>query len=378
MDTITHGITGALIGNSLFSERENRIAILAVTIGSVYPDSDTFASWFYHNRLAFLEIHRGVTHSLIMLPVFALLFGGVTSLLTRRRYKWLFLSLFYAIGIGSHILLDLITSYGTMIWSPISIARVSWDTTFIVDVTFTAIALLPQLIAWVYSDPQRTRWRGCAVWVGMVGAGIAVVAAARLANLFVSAWTVVAAGILIAAALWAPSSLAGRGYQWDRAAYCRVGVAVLAIYLGFCAVAHRAALGRVERFASASGLASARIAALPSPPSLLRWSGLLQTNKGIYRGSIDLAASSQPGYDFFPNAENNQFLEKAESLPDAKTFLWFARFPWVTYQWNDGLQIVEIRDIQFFLPSRRANTPFTFQVLLDRQGRVLSSGLLRQ
>ena len=376
VDTITHGIAGALVAKAFFTEREGRMATLAVTVGSVFPDSDTLVNLFYRDRMAFLEIHRGVTHSFVGLPVFALLLGTLACLLTGQRKKWLFFSGLFGIGIGLHILMDLITSYGTMIWSPLNNARISWDTTFIIDVTFTTIVLLPQLTAWVYSDHERARRRGFAVWLCMSLAGIAVATLASWAQVPVSGWTVATASVLIAAVLWLPS-LGGRGWEWRRSAYCRVGVAAMAIYLGLCGIAHQVALGRVEEFAKLSGLTVERLAALPAPPSLFRWAGLVQSPKGIYRGSIDLAGSSQPAYSFFPNAEDNRYLQTAEASADAKTFLWFARFPWVTYQRLGSLHVVEIRDVQFFLPSRGDNPTITFQVSLDAQGHILSSHLLR-
>src|SRR5438034_1219903 len=69
-------------------------------------------------------------------------------------YTTLFRSI-YAVGILSHILLDLVTSFGTMIWSPLKWSRPAWDLLFIVDFTFTAILLVPQLLAWVYSEPAK-------------------------------------------------------------------------------------------------------------------------------------------------------------------------------------------------------------------------------
>lgn len=374
MDTITHGITGALIAKSFFSKREGRIATLAVTLGSIFPDVDTLATWFYDNRTAYLKIHRGVTHSLVMLPVFALAFGAITCLLSRRKDKWLLFSSLYAVGIASHIFLDLITSYGTMIWSPVSYARYAWDITFIVDLVFSGIVLLPQLIAWTYSDRSKTWWRGCLVWVASVAITVVMVAVAAASGFRVSAPPVVVAAAIIALILWAPS-WRGAGYKWPPAAYCRAGLAGLALYLGFCAVAHHVAVQRATRLAVDLKWPTDRIAALPAPPSIWRWTALVQTDSGTYRTPIDLAASPQRAYDFFANAVNEN-VRKAESLPDAQTFLWFARFPWITFQQQDGMEIVQMSDIQFLRPRRGSVPPFTFRVLLDREGRILSFGLL--
>ena len=375
MDTITNGITGALVGKAFFSESEGRMATLAVTFGAVFPDSDSFVNLIDHDRLAYIEIHRGITHSIVALPVFALLLGGLACLIAGQRKKWLLFSGLIGLGIGSHILLDVITSYGTMIWSPLNHSRVSWDLTMIIDVVFTTIVLLPQLTAWVYSDREQARRRGLAVWLCLSLAGIVVAALATTVQVPVSGWTVATASVLIAAVLWLPS-LGGRGFQWRRSAYARAGVAALAIYLGLSVMAHQAARARVEEFAKLSGVTVERLGALPAPPSFLRWVGLVETPKGIYRGAIDLTDSSRPDYRFYANAEDNQYLQTAEASHDARTFLWFARFPWVTYQRLGSLHVVEIRDVQFFLPSRGDTPPFTFRVSLDSQGHILSSHIL--
>ncbi len=379
MDTITHGITGSLVAKAFLSERHGRIATMAVTLGAVFPDSDTFDRFFYSNQLAGLENHRGITHSLLALPVFALLLGVLTCVLARQR-KWLLFTCFYGIGIASHIVLDLITSYGTMIWTPVSNARAAWDMTFILDFVLTTVVLLPQLTAWVYSERPRAWRRGLEVWVflSLAGVGIAQFAAAMRVPL--SAWTVPAASVLLGALLVMPS-LQGHGFRWRRSRYCLAGAAGLAVYLGLCWAAHQAALARVEEFAKRPQAANQRIdaqrlAALPAPPSFFRWAGFVETPQGIYRGTIDLAASGEPAYRFYPHAESNRYLQAAEALPEVKIYRWFARFPWVSYRQEGGMHVIEYRDLQFLRSSSPDNSPFTFRVSLDSEGRVLQSGML--
>ncbi len=377
MDTITHGIAGALVAKSFFSERHGRAATFALTAASVFPDSDSFATLFSRDSLAFIEIHRGITHSLVMLPVFSLLFGCLTALAIRDKRKWPLFSLLYGIGIGLHILLDVITSYGTMIWSPLSYTRVSWDLVFIIDVVFTSTVLLPQLIAWVYSDRERSLWRGLGIWIGFTVAGVLLALFLPTVNVSLSAWDVAAASVLVAVLLWMPS-WGGRGFRWRDSSFCRAGVAALALYLLACSLAHRTAFARVQELARSNEWRVDRIAALPSPPSLLRWSGLVESEKGIYRASIDLASSTPPSYMLYPDAEENRYVQAAQSLPDVHRYLRFARFPWVTFQASDGFNLVEFRDVQFFWPPRGRIQPFTFQVFLDHEGHVKFSGLLRR
>ena len=42
MDPVTHGIAGALLGKGFFSDREEKVAIFAATLGAVFPDIDIF------------------------------------------------------------------------------------------------------------------------------------------------------------------------------------------------------------------------------------------------------------------------------------------------------------------------------------------------
>lgn len=377
MDTITHGITGALIAKSFAPEkpaREDRLVILAVTLGAVFPDSDAFAGLFAANPLARLEIHRGLTHSFVALPAFALLFGFLTCLWTRQK-RWVFFSSLYALGIASHIVLDVITSYGTMIWAPLSNARVAGDLTFIIDLVFTAMVLLPQVAAWIYSNPSRALRRGSAAWLLLTLGGFLAAGVAASLELPFSPRAALLASVGFAILLGVPS-WGGYGFRWKRAAYSRVGIGALAVYLLLCHVAHRAALARVEAFAQGAGATVERLAALPSPPSPWWWSGLVQTPEGIYRISIHLGESTAPPSRFFASAGKNPYVEKAETLEDVKTYLWFARFPWVTYRPENGFHIIEYRDIQFFWQRPSSNSPFTLRIALDDQGNVIRSALL--
>lgn len=376
MDTITHGIAGALLAKSFLPERTGRLAAGAVTLGAVLPDTDFFADFISNHPLIHAEFHRSITHSFVMLPLWSLLLGALTARWDERR-RWLLLSAMYALGLALHIALDLITSYGTLIFSPWSRDRYALDITFFADLTLTAVVLLPQLLAWIYSSRGQAAHRGLIAWVSLAltGGGIAWLASALQLPLPPNA---VVVGLALIGVLFLAPSLRGMGFKVSRAAYCRVGVAGLVLYLGLCSLAHQRALDRVDAFARSLGATVERRAALPAPPSLRWWAGMVETPTGIYRIAIHLFDPSPPSYRFFPNASNNFYLEKAEEFPDTQTFLWFARFPWVTYREEDGLHIVDYTDLQFMSVRRDRNLPWTFQVSLDGDGKVVDSTLRRR
>src|SRR5215813_2556930 len=133
MDTITHGIAGALIGKALFGGEDmfppkpmssGRVITWALMFGAIFPDADVFRDMLSRNEMLIVTWHRSYTHSLLLLPIFALLLAALTRWLA-RKFQWeapSFPALFavYAIGILSHILLDLVTTFGTMVWSPLA------------------------------------------------------------------------------------------------------------------------------------------------------------------------------------------------------------------------------------------------------------------
>ncbi len=391
MDTITHGITGALIGKAFYAEqqgpgwssgvgRSGSVATFAATLGAVFPDSDVVLGLFDSSDLATLELHRGFTHSFVCLPLFALGLAGLTRWFARRRGipcpDWTRLALIYATGLAVHIVLDLITSFGTMIWSPLSNARAAWDLTFIIDFLFTGIVLVPQATAWVYRRPEGNYRRGMVLWVFFSLCGVGIERLARAADVPFSPWAVVAASLVMAALFLLPV-WGGWGFGVRRASWYRAGVYALVAYLGLSAIAHQVALQRVEEFAAMRGLSVERIGALPMPPSPAYWSGLIRTPDGVYQSWFSLlgpAASEPPTFHFFADSAPNGYTKAVKQIPEVKTYLWFARFPVVRYSQQGDRNVVEFTDRRFVAWRSRRTSAFAFRVTLDSAGRVLEQG----
>ena len=99
MDTITHGIAGALIGkafcggDSMFPVKpvgRARITTWTLMLGSIFPDSDVFRDMLSSNPLLIITWHRSYTHSLLMLPLFAPALAGITRWLA-KKFGWEFI-----------------------------------------------------------------------------------------------------------------------------------------------------------------------------------------------------------------------------------------------------------------------------------------------
>ncbi|MGD8620257.1 MAG: metal-dependent hydrolase, partial [Gammaproteobacteria bacterium] len=146
MDTITHSLLGAVVVRSAFPAQQsqhpfsNRQRLLAGALAGAFPDIDYIASWV--DPMVYLTLwHRSITHSFVMLPLWALFVGVMLAFIFRQRREWRYLTLLAGVSVVSHIASDLITVYGTQILAPLSTWRASIGTTFIIDPWFTLIVL---------------------------------------------------------------------------------------------------------------------------------------------------------------------------------------------------------------------------------------------
>src|SRR5712692_1182384 len=370
MDTITHGIAGALIGKAVFRGEDlfashpmnrGRIITWSLMLSAIFPDSDVLRDFFSSDKLLIVTWHRSLTHSLVLLPIWALLLAGVTCAFAAWR-KWeapsfAALSAIYGVGILSHILLDLVTSFGTIIWSPLNWSRPAWDLIFIVDFTLTAIFLVPQLLAWVYAHPEKLKRRAIGMWLVFLPAPFLIARIGEIVGAPISDRVVLSAIVIFAA-----------------------------LYLACTVYTHHVALSRIQKFAELDHLQVESIGALPLPPSLWHWDGLVRTNRGVYELRMDL--SDKPASDtelltgehhYYPDAPANSYIEAAKRLPEVQKIFWFSRFPVTRFHKEGGdIAVVEISDIRFVQTRRDRPASFTYRVRFDAAGNLLSQGWVRR
>jgi membrane-bound metal-dependent hydrolase YbcI (DUF457 family) len=392
MDTITHGIAGALIGKAVFRGENmfasgpinrGRVITWSLMLGAIFPDSDVFRDLFSRDKLLIVTWHRSLTHSLVLLPLWAVLLAAITQALARWR-KWEappFAALIgiYAVGLLSHILLDLVTSFGTMIWSPLQWSRPAWDLIFIVDFTLTAIFLVPQLLAWVYSYPEKVKVRAIGVWLVFLPAPVLIARIAEIVGAPISAQVVLGATLLFTAIFLLPA-LQGWGVKIRHDTWNRAGFLTSLIYVALTLYAHHVAFARIQKFAELYPLHVQSIGALPLPPSLWHWDGLVRTEHGVYELRMDL--SDKPSdteliaqeHHYYPDAFPNSYIDAARRLPEVQKVLGFARFPVTRFHKEGDVAIVEFADIRFQSALRDRPSSFTYRVRFAANGNVLSKG----
>lgn len=290
-------------------------------LAAAFPDIDVLAS--YLSPLSYLYYHRGITHSLPLLPLWALLLAAIFALIWRRKPGWRAYFGVCALGLATHIAGDLITAFGTMIFAPFSDARYALSATFIIDLWFTGIIVAALL--------------GCAIW--------------RRSGI--------------------PA---------------RAGVAVLVAYVGMQVVLQHRATEFGESFAATQQIRDARVSAIPRPVSPFNWTVVVANGDRFHYTHINLVrervrdTNAAAGFiarlnapylplhaaewmvaDRYGSAADEIALARdAFTHPAFGFYRWFAAFPVLLRVDAGGAdRCVWFHDLRFLTPGRDG-TPFRY------------------
>jgi inner membrane protein len=134
MDSLTQIVLGASVGEAILGRKIGNKAMLYGAIGGTIPDLDVLTSHFTDTVTA-LEIHRGITHSLIfaivMSPVFSWLVTRYESYKNKKHWSWFFFAV-----LVTHPILDAHTTWGTQLFWPMDL-RLAFKTIFVIDPLYT-------------------------------------------------------------------------------------------------------------------------------------------------------------------------------------------------------------------------------------------------
>jgi inner membrane protein len=327
MDTLTHALSGALLARATAPDRADDQTlppgrrILIGFLAAAAPDLDFVIT--YIGPVEYLLHHRGATHSLILLPLWAFLLAKLCAVAWRADRPWKAYFGVIALSLGIHIAGDWITSFGTMVFAPFSDARLGIGTTFIIDLWFTGIIL----------------------------------------------------AALAACALWRKSH-----------APAIAGLAVLCGYVAFQGVLQQRAVEWGEAYAREAGVTQADVTAQPRPVSPFNWMVIVRSGEEARYSFVNLARREpvRPAADagfiarldaaYLPPAQarwvhatrfgssdtERAVAREAWSQPEFAFYRWFAEEPvLLRVEAGNPVTCAWFQDLRFFTPGRDS-LPFRY------------------
>lgn len=320
MDNLTHTLSGLVAARLLpAGNLPLRSRYLAGALAANFPDLDIVLAPI--SSELYLLHHRGETHSLLLLPLWAWLLSWLFSKLFRSPGGWRDFYGLAAVMLLVHVFGDWITGYGTQLFAPVTRETYALGTTFIIDPLMTLILLLGFVGSLAWKDSPR---------------------AAKASAVLVLAWI-------------------GTQFYWKQEAL---------------------AAGRA--YAREHGLAHARISAEPRPLAPFNWTVIVREAEHYHYAHLGLGARTrqpvpadahwlrralaefQPPAQAnwqsvaqFGNGRDNGLARDIWARPELAFFRWFAGAP-ALYRIDHRPQgaCVWFEDLRFATPGRES--PFRF------------------
>ncbi|HEX6894983.1 MAG TPA: metal-dependent hydrolase [Bryobacteraceae bacterium] len=313
MDNLTHTLTGLALSRAGLNRWHPQAVILLMLSANV-PDSDILA--LSRGPLAYFEAHRGITHSILMSPVMALLCVLVVGAVSRTLRGWKTAWGLCFIGVASHLLLDWTNAYGVRFLVPFSPRWFELDLNSLIDLWIWGVLLLVLVGPWL----------------------------ARL----------------VSSEMGAP---AGSGR-----ALAIFALSFIAVYDFGRWLAHQRAMETLNSRVYQGG-PPLRAAAFPvSAVNPFEWSGWVERPDFVMRFAMNLREDFDPAAGtMIYKAEPGPAIEAAQQATPVGVFLKFSQYPLWRIQpvaEPEGARRVELRDWRF---------PFAATATVDSVNRVLSS-----
>jgi inner membrane protein len=142
-------------------------------LAGALPDLDILA-YPLLDSVTKLTWHRGISHSILLTVVLTPLLGWLIARVHHYAVSVEKAALFTFLALGTHVLIDLLTTYGTMIFEPFSNYPVAWNVLFIIDPLFTLPLLFFMLLSLLPGELRAKQFRSA---IGMILATAYVVVA---------------------------------------------------------------------------------------------------------------------------------------------------------------------------------------------------------
>jgi len=265
MDSLSQIVLGGALAAACVPARRHRAGLIAGAVLGTVPDLDVLPlSLLSLDPVQQMTLHRGASHSLLVLPWLGLL---VWWLLRRWEpvreapRRW---ALAIQLGLITHPILDAFTVYGTQLLWPLATPPTMWSSVFIIDPLYTLPLLIACVLAWLLREKP----------------------------------------------------LASRALA--------AGIALSTAYLGWSLLAKHLVERQVEASLAGSPLESAPRFSVPMPFQTLLWRVVVMTPEGFLEGEYSLWADRGP-IRFHAFASDVDALSQVSDLPAVLRLRWFDR-----------------------------------------------------
>lgn len=157
MDSVSHIVIGAAIGETLLGKKIGRWGLLLGAIAKSVPDFDLFYTGLSDPR-AYMCDHRAHTHSLFIEALYAIPLAWLLVKLFKDKVSFKRMLVFMLACLWGHSLLDWCTNFGTQLLLPFTNENYSLNTLAIVDLLFTLPMLVMVLMSLFYKKNEARRY----------------------------------------------------------------------------------------------------------------------------------------------------------------------------------------------------------------------------
>ncbi len=265
MDSLSQILLGASVAAAVVPAGHRRAALAAGAVLGTLPDLDGIPiALMTDDPVLRMTLHRGLTHSLLVLPLLATALWWLLRRFGNGRVAEAPARWFWAIQLAliTHPLLDAFTVYGTQLLWPFTPPPAMWSSLFIIDPLYT-------------------------VWL-LIGVVVAAIAGSR--------------------------PLAARALV--------LGLVLSCGYIGWSLVAKALVEREADRALAAMGLQDAPRFSVPMPATTLLWRVVAMTPEGYVEGYRSLVADRGPMH-FTAYPSDIAALRANADLPAVRRLLWF-------------------------------------------------------
>jgi len=335
MDNVAHTLLGATLAKAGLG-RKTACSLPALMIAANLPDIDIFVA----GNQGYFDHHRGITHSFVGVLGLSLaltgafwIAGRMGFIAGRKQIRFLALWFISAIGILSHLLLDVLGDYGLRPLLPFSPKWYYGDLLSIVD-PWVWLVFGCSLFLATETKSGKTAWIAFACVLNTV----IFFAAGRI---FALCWAIMA--LVITGGM---KALHRRAVNPSRAAFV-----LFFAYLGLAATVHHAILLMARQTGPLLvSDAISKVSVLPGRPGTAgKWTVILEGSDSYYVTDTGLKNWSLHPLKFerYPKNLRDECYLEALKQPQMAALARFARFPCVEVKVSGGLCQVLFRDLRY-------------------------------